>query len=250
VTAGRDRGAGAYQQKVASTVAQNKASGRALLALLVSAFAAGCESGDRQPPATPSSVHGSGKRCDVGAERDPGAPGAERAIVLGCGRTRAGNVVQLYSFRDAGGPCINIAGLPGGTRACGRAPSERVPPARVAIGGGEIVRRSARAALELYGETAPNVHRVLLRYRLPHGRPRHRPATLISVTDRAALTAAGIRMPFGYFVGGVPPRAREVSAAAHGRSGEVLGRLGFDRLARGMPPTVFIAGRRLADDSP
>jgi hypothetical protein len=118
-----------------------------------------------------------------------------------------------------------------------------VPPARVALGGGAIVRRSARAALELYGETAQNVHRVLLRYRLSHGRPSQRPATLIRARDRVALTAAGIRMPFGYFVGAVPPRARQIYAAAHGSSGEVLGRLGFDRLARSTHPTVFIVAK-------
>jgi hypothetical protein len=45
---------------------------------------------------------------------------------------------------------------------------------------------------------------------------------------------------FGYF-GAVPPRARQVSAVAFDRSGEVLGRLGPDRLARSIHPTVFIA---------
>jgi hypothetical protein len=161
--------------------------------------------------------------------------------VLGCGRTPAGTTVQLYSFRDAGGPCLNIAGLPGGTRACGRAPNERVPAAREAIGGGAIVRRPAGVELELYGETAANVRRVLLRYRLPQGRPGQRPATLIPVRDRAALRAARIRKPFGYFVGAVPPRAGQVSAVALDTSGKVLGQLGFDRLARDMHPTVFIA---------
>jgi hypothetical protein len=161
--------------------------------------------------------------------------------VLGCGRTRAGVALELSSFRDDAGPCLTIAGLPGGTRACGRAPSERVPPARDAIDGGAIVRRSARAPLELYGETAPSVRRVLLRYRLPHGRRASRPATLIRAIDRDGLSAAGIRRPFGYFVGAVPPRARHVSAVALDSSGELLGQLGFDRLARDMDPTVFIA---------
>ena len=163
--------------------------------------------------------------------------------MLGCGRNRAGAALQLFSFRDDGGPCLNIAGLPGGTRACGRAPSERVPPARGAIGGGAIVRRSASAQLELYGETAPNVRRVILRYRLPHGRAGERPAALIRVIDRAALTAAGIRKPFGYFVGAVPPRAAQISAVALDASGDLLGRLGFDRLARDLHPTGFIVKR-------
>lgn len=213
------------------------------LVLLASAFVAGgCESDGHGPTATPAARTGfEGLRCEVGAERTSArVPRGERAIVLGCGRTQRGTALQLYSFRDAGGPCLNITGLLGGTRACGRAPSERVPPGREAIGGGAIVRRSAAAPLELYGETAPNVRRVILRYQLPGGRPGHKPATLIRVTDRDALRAAGIRRPFGYFVGAVPPRARHVSAVALGSSRAVLGRLGFDRHARNMHPTVFI----------
>jgi hypothetical protein len=207
------------------------------LALLVSAsLAAGCEAGG-QEAAVP--------RCQVGGPpADPAAQG-RRAIVLGCGRNTAGRTIELYAFRDAGGPCLNIAGLPGGTRACGRAPSERVPPAKGAIGGGRIVRRPGDAPLEVYGETGQSVRRVLVRYRAPQGRPSQKPATLIRATDTAALSASGIREPFGYFVGAVPRRAVRVFALALDASGEVLGRLGFDRLARGVHPTVFIArGRR------
>jgi hypothetical protein len=171
----------------------------------------------------------------------PADPVAQGSIVLGCARTPAGTAIELSSFRDAGGPCLNISGLPGGTRACGRAPSERVPPARGAIGGGAIVRRSGTAPLELYGETAPSVHRVVVRYRAPRGRQRQKPATLIRATDTVALSASGIREPFGYFVGTVPRRAVGVYAVALDGSGELRGRLGFDRLARGMHPTVFIA---------
>jgi hypothetical protein len=207
-----------------------RASGLALLLTLFFAGPCAGPPGIDEPP------------CEVGAERSsPGAPGREREIVLGCGRTPDGTVVQLSSSLDAGGPCLSITGLPGGTRACGRAPSERVPPAREAIGGGAIVRRTTGAQLELYGETAATVRRVLLRYRLPSGGPGERPATLIRARDPVALTAARIGEPFGYFVGAVPPRAVRVSAVALDRSGRVLGRLGFDRLARDMPPTVFIA---------
>lgn len=161
--------------------------------------------------------------------------------MLGCGQTVDGFEVELYSSRDAAGPCLSIAGLPGGTRACGRAPSERVPPTRAAIGGGAIVRRSAGSRLELYGETAPHVRRVVLHYRLPRGRPSQRPATLIRARDHTALRAARIRTSFGYFVGSVAPRAIRVSAEARDSSGTVLGRLRFDRLARSMHPTAFIA---------
>jgi hypothetical protein len=178
-------------------------------------------------------------RSSARSPADPGALG-RRAIVLGCGRTAAGRAIELYAFTDAGGPCLNIAGLPGGTRACGRAPSERVPAARGAIGGGLIVRRSGGAPLEVYGETAPSVRRVLLRYRAPQGRPSQKQATLIRATASAALSASGVREPFGYFVGAVPRRAVRVFAVALDASGEELGRFGFDRLARGMHPTVFI----------
>lgn len=213
-------------------------------ACLVSAFlAAGCAAGDKEPAASRASASAVGGRggCEVGTERaGNGVPAGQRAIVLGCGRSRAGSALRLFSIKDEAGPCLGISGLPGGTRMCGRPPSEVVPPARDAIGGGAIVRRSAGAQLELYGETAPNVRRVLARYRLPHGRLGSRRATLIRVSDRAALRAAGIQRPFGYFVGAVPARARHVSAVALDASGKVLGHLGFDRLARDMHPTVFI----------
>ena len=222
-------------------------------AFLVSAFiAAGCASDDQGPATTRAGAPAvEDPVCEVGTQRtDNGVPAGKRAIVLGCGRSRSGAALELLSFRDDGGPCVGIAGLPGGTRMCGRAPSERVPPARDAISGGAIVRRSAGAQLELYGETAPTVRRVLTRYRLPHGRSGERRATLIRVSDRAALRAAGIRKPFGYFVGAVPARSRQVSAVALAASGEVLGRLAFDRLARDMHPTVFIGVEDQASTRP
>ncbi len=162
-------------------------------------------------------------------------------MVLGCAR---GATLRLYAFRQAGGPCLVVDGLPGGPRACGRAPGERVPAAAGAIGGPAIVRRSPDAELELYGETSAAVRRVVLRYRLPAGRRGRRRATLIRADDAVALRAARIREPFGYFAGSVPPRARDVMAVALDASGEELGRLAFDRIARDMHPTVFIAGER------
>ena len=218
--------------------------GVGLACLAGALLAGGCDPSDEEPAETRGVGPGGGaRRCEVGAERTArGAPAGRRAIVLGCGRTRDRIALQLVSFRDDGGPCLTIAGLPGGTRACGRAPSERVPPARDAIGGGAIVRRSGRAQLELYGETAPGVSRVVMRYRRPDDQSVQRPTTLIRAENRAALRAAGIGEPFGYFVGVVPARARHVTAIAVDRSGEVLGSLGFDRLVRSMHPTVLIAG--------
>ncbi len=219
-------------------------SGVALLGSM--ALVVGCESGDRAA-SNPRDRATTAEEppCDVGAERKRAGIGSGRpAVIIGCGQTSTGREVQLYSWKDTGGPCIFIAGLPGGTRACGRAPSERVPPARAAIGGSAIVRRSPGAPLELYGETAPDVGRVMLRYRPPGGPRAQSQATLIRIDDRSALRTAGISQPFGYFVGTVPPRAKQVVAVAYDRSRKGLGSFTFDRLAAGMHPTVFIATRR------
>jgi hypothetical protein len=198
---------------------------------------AGCGAPAREQPRRDTPVQKAG--CDVGAER-PSRLGGQPALVLACERTPAGTEIRLSSLRDDAGPCLTIDGLPGGTRACGRAPSELGPPSRAATGAGAIVRRAGGAPLELYGATAPAVRRVLLRYRLSGGRAGRRPATLMRVTDPGALRAAGIREPFGSFVGAVPRRAREVMAAAVDRSGEVLGRAAFDGFGD-MVTTVFIA---------
>jgi hypothetical protein len=222
-------------------IVQFGAAGLAVLGGTLLTAACG-DSDERGRSATRPMAHSANERpCEVGGKpSDPRVPATARAIVLGCAKTPDATLVAVYSFRDAGGPCLNIAGLPGGTRACGRAPSEREPPSRAAIGGAAVVRRSPAAPLELYGETASNVRRVLVRYRL-RGRPGQRRASLILVHDRAALRAARIREPFGYFIGVVPPRAGQVFAVALDRSSHEVGRLGFDRLVREMHPTVFIA---------
>lgn len=214
--------------------------------VLIASLSLGCDSGARvaSPPRERPPSAGE-PPCDVGAKRfRPGTSSGQRSVIVGCGETEGGQEVQLYSFRDAGGPCIYIAGLPGGTRGCGRAPSERVPPFRAAIGGPAIVRRPSAAPLELYGETSPAVDSLLLRYQLSDRGRARRPAVLIRISDRSALRAAGIRRPFGYFVGMVPRQAKQVVAEARGRSGEVLGRFAFDRLAARMHPTVFIANKQ------
>jgi hypothetical protein len=164
-------------------------------------------------------------------------------IHLGRARTADGVTLRLSSIRDAGGPCLLVDGLPGGTRGCGRAPSERVPASSAAIDGDAFVRRRGEARMELYGATAPEAERVVVRFREPCGRRRRATATLIHAGDQGALARAGIRKPLGYFVSSVPREARRISAEARGRSGLVLGRTGFDRLVRGMHPTVFILRR-------
>lgn len=209
---------------------------------LLASLSLGCDSGDRvaNPPRERPPSAGE-PPCDVGAKRfRPGISSGRRSVIVGCAQTDSGDEVQLYSFRDAGGPCIYIAGLPGGTRGCGRAPSERVPQFRRAIGGPAIVR-PPEGPLELYGETSPAVDLLVLRYQLPdRGRARRR-ATLVRMRERSALRAAGIRRPFGYFVGTVPRQAKQVVAEARGESGEVLGRFAFDGIISSMHPTVFIS---------
>lgn len=169
----------------------------------------------------------------------PACPG--RDALLGSARTPGGARIQLTAVWDAAGPCLHVDGLPGGPRGCGRAPSERVPPARAAIGGGVFAQRSPHAPLELYGETAPDVQRVVVRYRLHGDRAGARAATLIRASHAGALRRAGIRGPFGYFVAFAPPRAQDVIAEARDASGALLGRLRYDGIIRSLHPTAFIA---------
>jgi hypothetical protein len=152
-----------------------------------------------------------------------------------------GGRLELRVREDAGGPCIVIRGLPGGPRACGRAPSERVPEVRRPISAGPIVRPSAGSAVELYGETGPRVAHVSIRYTGPRGCERTVHATLARATDRRSLSVARIRRPFGYFVATVPGSARRAWADARTRSGRLLGSADFSkRLADKRPTTVFI----------
>ena len=84
------------------------------------------------------------------------------------------------------------------------------------------------------------MRRVTLSYRLPNVSRRHKQAALIRVRDPRTLREANIRKPFGYFVGAVPARARNVSAEARNSAGAMLDRFNFDRLAAGKPPDRFI----------
>jgi hypothetical protein len=206
--------------------------------------AAGCAADEQRRPTAGGPAAANQPACETrpaqGDRRLRAVLRGHRPIVLGCTRTRAGRVVTLYAFRQAEGPCLVIAGLPGGPRACGRAPSERVPATDAALGGPVVARRSPVARLEVYGETAPEVRVVVVRYRLPVGRSGEREATLIRAEDPTALRAARVPEPFGYFTGAVPAPASRVTAVALDASGEAIGRLGFDQVAD-LHPTVFIA---------
>jgi len=164
-------------------------------------------------------------------------------LIIGCGRALGGRPIQLLATSPGSGgagPCLRIVGLPGGARGCGYAPSERGPPGTEAIGGEQTGHRGPQSPLELYGETTAAVSSITLSYRLPSGCIRHKRAALIRVRDRATLRAARIREPFGYFVGGVPTHTSNVSAEARSKSGKVLERFSFDRLAGGRPSDRFI----------
>jgi hypothetical protein len=164
-----------------------------------------------------------------------------RPIALASGKAPDGRRIRIVAFSDAGGPCLRILGLPGGPRQCGRAPSERVPAVRKAIGGPVIARLAPDTRLELYGETRPMVRRVGVRFRLPSGKRGRRTAAIIRVDNRDALHAARIREPFGYFIAFVPARAENVVATARDANEVVLGRLGYDPIVDSLHPHAFIA---------
>jgi hypothetical protein len=201
--------------------------------LLVAAGTFGCGGGDDDDVAMSPRPE-----CETGAVRTQGP--IKRATVLGCGRMTAGQRLELWASRDDAGPCIVIVGLPGGPRACGRAPSERVPQAEKAIGGPAIVRRAPRAPIELYGETSPEIKHVIVHFRLGKDPPRQRRATLIRVEHRSALRRARIREPFGYFIGSVPSSAHDVVAKAFDSTGTERGQLEFDRVINSMAPRAFL----------
>lgn len=209
-------------------------------------IAAGCASSDDERGAASTSASSGTRDCAVDLDRSgPDVSGEKRAILLACGQTGEGRSVAIYSSREAaGGPCLSIAGMPGGVRACGRAPSERVPPVRGDVSGPTIVQRTTNAPIELYGETGSDARRVTIRYLASDGVVRRKRATLLRAHGHEALEAAGIRRPFGYFVGSVPASADGIVATAHTRSGDVVGRAGYDALVGSMDPTVFIAQRQ------
>lgn len=191
----------------------------------------------------------SGESADACTERVGrtvrGVLGGAGGVALGCTQIRGpAQLVELYAVSDAAGPCIVVTGMPGGPRACGRAPGEREPAVERAISAGPIVRRSSRSPFEVYGETRADVGQVVLRYTLPRGGRGTSRATLVEAADAGALAAAGIREPFGYFVGQVPGDAQDVVAEASERSGRRLGAADFSGVMRSMHPTVFIAEER------
>jgi hypothetical protein len=169
-------------------------------------------------------------------------PAGGGGVVLARGRAPDGTRIVLDARPDAAGPCIAIRGLPGGERACGRAPSERGPPAQAPISGPAYVQRSPDSRIELYGEAAAEVSEVVVNYRIA-GRARRSRTALIPVRDSGALRAAGIGEPFGYFVAFIPARARRpVVEARDGRA--TVGRQSFGAILKSMSAEAFIAAAR------
>jgi hypothetical protein len=195
---------------------------------LCTIVAAGCGDGrDARPPTSSVDSTGVDGLCASVAARD--------AVVLGGARAPDGTPVALIA---CDGSCLILRGLPGGERGCGVAPSRRDPPLRDPLGGGAFVQRSPRGRIELHGNTSHAVRRVLVRYR-DHRRLRQRSATLIEARQTAALRAAGINGPFGYFVAFVPAGARDVVVEAHGNARR-SGSLRFGPILRSLHPRVFI----------
>ena len=209
-----------------------------VLAVGAVVFAGACGEGDGGPTSSPERrADEQDASCDVGARRK--VP-AGRGIVLACGKAPDGRRIEIRSWPDAGGPCLTIIGLPAGPRQCGRTPSESIPP-RPAMTADAIVRITPTSRLELYGEARSAVRRVVVHFRLPGGNRLRRSAAIVRAGDAAALRAAQIREPFGYFIAFVPGMARHVVATGHDAQGAVVGRVRYDPIVDSLHPHNFIA---------
>jgi hypothetical protein len=165
-------------------------------------------------------------------ERDP--------VVLAAVDLADGRRVTLRSSTDAAGPCLTVVGLDRYKRQCGRAPSERVPSrASAPIIADATAQLSPRDAREVYGATSADVAQAMLTYS-SDGSVESEPASLMHITDSNALDSAGIREPFGYFIGELPPDATKISASALDSDGVELGAVDYEQF-RALPPRVFIA---------
>lgn len=146
-----------------------------------------------------------------------------------------GGRLTLETLRDGSGAgsCLVIHGLPGGPRACARAPSERVPAVHRPVIAGPIVRVTSRAPVELYGEVGPRVRQVVVRFSGPWRGERMVYATLLRAHEPFRLALAGIRRPFGVFFARIPPRTRHAWADAYTGGGFRLGTVDFSHLLAG-----------------
>jgi hypothetical protein len=149
-------------------------------------------------------------------------------------------VLRSFGAGSETGPCLTLLGLDRYKRQCGRAPSERVPSqAREPILAGPTAQLTPDAPLEVYGETSPDVVRVILRY-TTHGSAKEQPGVLMRVSDADTLASAGIREPFGYFLAELPSDASNVTATVFDSDGAEIGSDNYEQF-RDLHPQAFIA---------
>ncbi|MGH2993152.1 MAG: hypothetical protein ACRDL1_06420 [Solirubrobacterales bacterium] len=183
------------------------------------------------------------REANVASECEANPPLRQKQVLLACGDFTHGRVLQIRTGRSPSGQkgCLEIYGLgDGDARACGFVPSERVPSkAGEALVADSIAQTGARDPLELYGATSPDVDSVVIHYAGIPETEQRTPATLIRVTDPAALRSARLEGPFGYFVAEVPPDTTQATAG----EGVTIGRADLLPEPLGdLARTVFIYG--------
>lgn len=164
-----------------------------------------------------------------------------RAVTLASRKLVDGRTVELRVRRADGGYCLRIVGVGARTRGCGRAPSTHESLAGRSIIPDAVAQRNSGAPLEIYGSTAADVARVMVKYRLS-GEPSRRHAELLRVTNKEKLRRAAISSRFGYFFAELPSRASRVKVTAHDACGRRLGAANFRRFGD-LDRRVFIHGR-------
>ena len=178
--------------------------------------------------------------CSVGSRPNGGG---SPSVVLGCARTDDGDQIQLSASGAGAGPCLEIIWSDRqGSRGCGRAPLERVPPKSGPLTFDGTAQPDSLAPIEVYGGTSRAVQGVVVDYRV-QGLRGSADAALISVIDRRALRRAQVERRFGYFVAEVPPGVRHCRATALGAGGRELSAKGCDPYD-GLAADAFILGSR------
>jgi hypothetical protein len=152
---------------------------------------------------------------------EPGFRYGTRPIVIGCAELPSGRRFELVGYRLRHGAhtslCIDDYDLTTGVRSgCG---TNLV--ADGVIDATSSTRSRGRPSV-VAGAVSPSMATVLIHFELD-GRLREQPAALVMVRRRSLLRAIHVRKPFGRYLAEVPPRARAVSAEAHGARGLTRG---------------------------
>lgn len=192
---------------------------------------------------SPSRQQAEPSSCQLGARlRDSGGLGA---LVLGCVDTPGLSRLKLLAVGDdsGAGPCLEIVGIDHrGSRGCGRAPLERVPPSQGPVTFDATAHAGPGLPIEVYGGISASVASVELTYDV-RGHRVSRTATVIAVSNPKVLRKAGIDAPFGYFAGKMPVRFFGCRAVAYGSGGRRLGSARCEPF-EGLPQDAFIIGGR------